>query len=114
MDKQSRRDAIRDYKERKMPTGIFAVRCAASGQVWVGQSVHLDQQKNRLWFALRQGGHPNPAVRAAFAAHGEAGMSFEVLETLEPDELTAYGRDNLLKERAAHWRAELSAAKLVG
>ena len=114
MDKQSRRDAIRDYKERKTPTGVFAVRCVATGEAWVGQSVHLDQQKNRLFFALRQGGHPNPAVRAAFAAHGEAGMSFEVLETLETDELTAYGRGNLLKDRAAHWRAELGAKKLVG
>src|SRR5579862_6374078 len=99
MDKQSRRQVVRDYKERKVPQGIFAVRCAVTGQAWVGQSRNLAQQQNGIWFSLRQAGHPNPALRAAWAAHGEAAFAFEVLETIEDEGLSAYGRDNLLKER---------------
>jgi len=114
MDKQSRRDAIRDYKERKISHGVFAVRCAGSGEVWVGVAPNVGQMQKRIWFGLRQGGHPNPAMRAAWAAHGEAAFSFEVLEELDTDPLGPLGRDSLLKDRAAHWRAELGAKKVVG
>ncbi|MFI4966934.1 MAG: GIY-YIG nuclease family protein [Caulobacterales bacterium] len=114
MDRQGRRDAIRDYKERKVSQGIFAVRCAVTGQAWVGQSRNLEQQQNGIWFSLRQGGHPNPALRAAWAAHGAAALAFEVLETIDDEGLNAYARDNLLKARDAHWRAELGATKIVG
>jgi hypothetical protein len=114
MDKQSRRDAIRDYKERKVAQGIFAVRCAMTGEAWVGQSRNLEQQQNGIWFGLRQGGHPNAALRAAWAAHGEAAFAFEVLETIGDEDLSAYARDNLLKNRDAFWRTELGATKIVG
>lgn len=114
MDNQTRRQAVRDYKERKVSKGVFAVRCAVSGEAWVGQSPNLEQQQNRIWFGLRQGGHPNPALRAAWAAHGEAAFVFEVLEAIDDEGLGAYGRDSLLKDRAAHWRTELGAAKIVG
>jgi hypothetical protein len=114
MNRQSRRDAIRDYKERRISQGIFAVRCAVTGEAWVGSSPNLAQTPNRLWFGLRQGGHPNPALLAAWTAHGEAAFNFEVLETVEVDDLSDYARTSILKDRDAHWRAELSAAKIVG
>ena len=114
MDKQTRRQAVSDYKERKVSKGIFAVRCVATGEAWVGKSRNLEQQQNGIWFGLRQGGHPNPALRAAWAAHGEAAFSFEVLEAIDDEGLSAYGRDSLLKDRAAHWRSELGATKIVG
>ena len=114
MDRLSRRQALTDYKERKVSRGIFAVRCAVSGEAWVGASQNLDQQQNRIWFGLRQGGYPNPALKAAWAKHGEAAFSFEVLEMIEDADLSAYARDSILKDRAAHWRAELGAAKIVG
>ena len=114
MDKQSRRDAIRDYKERKVSHGVFAVRCAPSGETWVGVSPNVTQMQNRIWFGLRQGGHPNLALRTTWAAHGEASFSFEVLETVDAGDLGAIGLDSLLKERTAHWRAALGATKIVG
>jgi hypothetical protein len=114
MDKQSRRQALSDYKERRIAPGVFAVRCAATGEAWVGSSPNPEQQKNRIWFALRQGGYPNPAMKAAWAAHGEAAFSFEVLETVETVDLSAYASASLLKDRDAAWRQRLGAAKAVG
>ena len=32
-----RKAAIAAYKERKTIAGVFVVRCAASGEAWVGQ-----------------------------------------------------------------------------
>jgi hypothetical protein len=114
MDNQTRRQAVRDYKDRKVPIGIYAVRCTVTGEAWVGPSQNLGQQQNRIWFGLRQGGYPNPALRAAWAAHGEAAFAFEVLETLDDEGLSAYGRGSLLKDRDAHWRSQLGATKIVG
>ena len=114
MDKQSRRQAVRDFKERKVPRGVFAVRCAASGDVWVGGSRNLDQQQNSIWFGLRSGGYVNRAVQASWTAHGEAAFAFEVLETFDDEDMGLVGRADLMKARAAHWRAELGAEKLVG
>jgi hypothetical protein len=114
MDKLTRRQVVRDYKERKVTQGIFAVRCAATGQVWVGVSRNLEQQRNGIWFGLRQGSYPNRALQAVWAANGEAAFTFEVLEAIDDADLSAYARDNLLKDRDGHWRAALSAPKVIG
>jgi len=103
-----RKAAIAAYKERKTIAGIFVVRCAASGEAWVGQAPNLETIQNRIWFTLRQGGHPCRSLQAAWNAHGEAGLTFTECERLE-DEDTDYVRNALLKERAAHWLAELKA-----
>ena len=114
MDKPNRRQAARDYKERKVALGIFAVRCVATGEAWVGVSRDLAKQQNRIWFGLKTGGHPNRALQAAWTQHGEAAFSFEVLEAAQAEDLSEYGRGNLLKARDAHWRAELTASKIAG
>ena len=114
MDKQSRRDAIRDYKERPVARGVFAVRCLPTGQVWVAASRNLDQQQNSIWFGLRAGGYVNREVQAAWNAHGEAAMAYEVLETFDDEDMGPVGRADLAKARAAHWREALGARKLTG
>jgi hypothetical protein len=103
-----RKAATAAYKERKTIAGIFVVRCAASGEAWVGQAANLETIQNRIWFALRQGSHTCRTLQAAWNTHGEAGLTFSECERLE-DEETAYVRNALLKERVLHWRAELNA-----
>ena len=86
MDKQSRREAIREYKERKTPIGIFSLRCMATGETWVGASRNLDGQRNSSFFSLRQGSNRNPGMQAAWKAHGgEEGFEFAVVELLEDE-----------------------------
>jgi hypothetical protein len=114
MDKQSRRDAIRDYKERKVTRGVFAVRCAPTGQVWVAVSRNFDAQQNSLWSGLKHGGYINRDVQAAWNAHGEAGLAYEVLEVFDDEAMSPIGRADLAKARLAYWLGELGAKKLVG
>lgn len=114
MDKQSRREAIREYKEKKTLPGVYAVRSAATGEVWVAASRNIDAQQNGLWFGLRSGGHPNKALQAAWAAYGPDGLGFEVLERIEAEELTPLGLGDLVKARERHWLATLGAKKAVG
>jgi len=114
MDKQTRREAIRDWKERKVAVGAYAVRCAPSGEVWVGGSRNLEAQQTSLWFGLRMGGHINRAMQTAWNIHGADAFSFEVLERIEDDDLTPLGRADLIKARERHWLAALGAKKAAG
>ena len=109
MDKAQRKAAIADYKKREDAIGIFAVRCIASGEAWVGPSLNIDTIKNRIWFGLRMGNANNAEMQRAWSSHGGDSFLFEVLERLDPDELP-FVRDSQLKERAAHWRSVLRAA----
>ena len=114
MDKARKREIARAYAERTRVEGVFAVRCTASGEVWVSSSRNLDTQKNSVWFALRMGGHPNKAAQAAWRAHGEDAFSYEIVEALSSESLTPMGFRDLLKTRERHWRDSLGAGALVG
>ena len=109
MKTEDRKQAVRDYREREVIAGIFAVRCATSGQTWVGRAPDLSTIQNRIWFTLRQGGNPHRALQAAWNAHGADAFTFEVVEELDPDTF-ASARDRLLKGRLAHWAESLDAA----
>jgi hypothetical protein len=107
-----RKDLIREYKEKKARPGVFAVRCATTGESWVGSSRNLDTQKNGIWFQLRAGSYVNTELLASWKKHGENCFSFDELEVVEDENTQLI--DLLLKDRAAHWREKLGARKLVG
>ena|SRR5882757_9719418 len=111
MTSNDRKAARAAYKERKTVAGIYAVRCRASGQTWVGQAPNLETMQNRLWFTLRFGNDPHRSLQAAWTAHGADSFTFEVLERLEEEDLP-YIRQDLLKGRLAHWRTELGATSI--
>ncbi|WGS27768.1 GIY-YIG nuclease family protein [Bradyrhizobium sp. ISRA464] len=111
MKSETRKLAIADYKKRTSVAGVFAIRCRASGEVWVGQALDLEKIQNRIWFTLRMGDHRDAELQRAWTTHGEASFSLETLERIEDEEL-AYVRDTMLKERVQHWRARLNASAI--
>ncbi|MGV2980876.1 GIY-YIG nuclease family protein [Camelimonas sp. ID_303_24] len=111
MSALDKKQAIEAWKKRDVDAGIFAVRCAATGEAWVGGWPDVDRVRNRIWFTLGQGSHPNRSLQAAWRAHGPEVFTFEVLERLEPCE-ESWARDAQLKERAAFWRARIAGASL--
>ena len=111
MKSEDKKAAIAAYKERKTVAGIYAVRCGASGQIWVGPTPNLDTIQNRIWFSLRMGSHSNRDLQGAWATHGETSFTFEPVERLKDEEL-AYVRETLLKERAAHWRSTMNGSAI--
>jgi hypothetical protein len=107
-----RRALVRDYKEREVRAGIYAVRCATTCEVWVGGTPDLSTRQNGVWFALRMGGHTCPTLQQAWNAHGEAAFGFEVLEVIDDKGLERLGRASLLAERREHWLKTLNAEGL--
>jgi len=112
MQKQERKAAIAAYKERKAVPGVFAVRCDASGEAWVGAWADVDTIQNRIWFSLRQGAHHNRDLLTAWKKHGEDQFRFEVLERLDEKDDAFFTPNAFLKTRAAHWLQSLEAKPL--
>jgi len=110
--KESRREAARNFKEQKVLAGAYAVRCAATGKVWVGTSRNLDATKNGCWFMLRNGSHQEKSLQAEWNAQGEQAFEYEVLEALG-DDVHPLNVVALLKEMKGAWVARLSATPLL-
>lgn len=109
MDNQTRKAATAAYKEQKPEVGIFAIRCAASGEVWVGSTTALDKRWNRFEFALRMGSGSTPAIHTAAKAHGTESLTYEVLDRFTDEDAETEFTDAWLKARLTQWQAELGA-----
>jgi len=108
--KSERREAARQFKERKVAAGAYAVR-SATGAVWVGVTRNLSAARNACWFSLRMDGHRVSSLQEAWNAEGEASFRFEVLQALDEDTHPMAVAD-LLKTQKAEWLARLGALPL--
>jgi hypothetical protein len=106
MDRRIARD---EYKKRKSAPGIYAIKCAATGETWVGAAPDLATINNRLRFTLEQGLHPHRGLQEAWSKLGAGSFTFEELERLSDDDELPYLRRAALKDRLAHWVAALDA-----
>ncbi|ESQ78577.1 GIY-YIG nuclease family protein [Asticcacaulis sp. YBE204] len=112
MDHDEKKAAIAAYKERKSVSGIYAVICNATGEVWVGASRNLEAQQNGLWFTLRLGQHIHKPLQAAYSEHGAAAFRYEELDRVPEDYSEMACKDDL-KRRKALWQARLQAEVLL-
>ena len=110
--KAEKREAARQFKERKVAAGAYSVRCTPTQAVWVGVARNLDAARNACWFSLRMHGHRVASLQAAWDVHGEGAFTFEVLETLDED-AHPLGINDLLKELTASWLEKLGALPLL-
>ena len=110
--KQTHKEAIQEFKERKPQLGAYAVRCLANGRVWVGTSRNLGASRNGIWFSLRIAGHRDRSLQEEWNAHGEVAFTYEVLETLDED-VPLLSMMDVLKEKRRYWVAQLSAEALL-
>ncbi|HUA85143.1 MAG TPA: GIY-YIG nuclease family protein [Bryobacteraceae bacterium] len=108
----SRKAAIQSFKERKIARGIFAMRCRATGGVWVDSAMDLRAAENRAWSELRMAGaHLEKNIAAEFREHGQENFHFEILETLA-DDVAELSLHDVLKERKLYWKERLNARTL--
>lgn len=110
MKTEDRKAAIAAYKERKIARGIYAIRCAPSGEIWVGSAPDLSTIQNRIWFSLRHGGHSHRALQDAWNVFGSAAFTFEVLEHLKEE--PQYGFSRELRDLLESWAGKLNATRL--
>ncbi len=95
-------------REAKM--AAYAIRCIASGEIYVGATTNVEQRfldHKKLLVAFS---HSNKRLQALWNKHGEEGFRFEVLEVVK--------ERSLLAERERHWVKQfennISSAKHAG
>jgi len=108
---EAKKEAIRQFKEHKPAAGIYALRCTATGHVWVGATKNLEATRNRCWFSLRNGLNLDPSLQEEWNGHGEPVFQYEILDCFERD-LHPLEVDELLKKKLIDWAAKLDAQKL--
>lgn len=106
----SRRERVRDYKRAFPSMGIYAVRCTASGEVWLGRSRNVEGTLNRVQFELRQGAPRNVRLRQTWAQHGVGAFSFEVLDRVKQRDDPLFDYEAELDTLLQLWQAELGDA----
>lgn len=83
---KSKSELKKEYKNRKIPMGIYQIKNLNNGKVFIGSSANLDGIINRSRFALNYGSHRNIELQNDWKKLGENKFTFEVLDYLEPKE----------------------------
>jgi hypothetical protein len=112
LSKESRKEVIRNFKERKPAMGVYAVRCTPTGRVWVGMSRNLEATRNGCWFSLRNRTHLEKSLQQEWDVHGELAFQYEILGQLDEDAHPMQIND-LLKAMRNDWIARLNAQRLL-
>ena len=109
--KAAQRQIADAFKERKVPRGIFAVRCSASGDTWVGSSPNLNAVRNSLWFQLRGGLSRHATLQEAWKQHGEEAFTLDTLQQFD-NEVSLLLINDLYAVKKKEWAQVLQAQTL--
>jgi len=77
---KSQKDLKREYKERKVPAGIFQVKNIVNGKILLGSSLNLEGPLNSHKFMLTIGRHRNELLQKEWNEYGPDKFVFEILE----------------------------------
>src|SRR5271169_988404 len=80
---KTKQDIKREYKERKVPSGVFQVKNTANGKILLGSSLNLDGPLNRHKATLMFGKHPIEALQQDWNELGADKFVFEILEVVK-------------------------------
>lgn len=81
--KASRRNAARQYKERKQIGGVCMIRNKENGKCFLCAEPDIDAARNRFTFSQNIGGCTRFELMQDWKQYGPAAFAFSVLEELE-------------------------------
>lgn len=81
-----RAKAKKDYKQARIPMGVYRIHNKQNGKSYIGFSTNLDARMNRHQAELNFGSHRNAELLREWKSFGESSFKFEVLDELDHDE----------------------------
>ena len=79
----SRKDLIREYKERRKPAGIYRITNMVNGKVLLGSSLNLEGVLNGQRFRLDTGSHRNAALQQEWKSFGADAFVLDIVEEVK-------------------------------
>lgn len=110
--KESRREAVRSFKERKPSVGIYSVRCLSTSSAWVGMSNNLEATQNRIWFSLRNRQHQEKSLQEEWNRCGEGAFEYAIIHRVAGD-VHPLELPDLLKALKSDYVVRLNARPLL-
>lgn len=104
---KSRKDIIREYKERRPKAGVFMVKNTVNGRILLGSSLNIEGPLNKHRFMLQIGSHRNAAMQRDWKEFGAEAFVFEILETVPPSDKPGFDVDDELKLLEEIWIEKL-------
>ena len=102
MDKQTKKQMVAEYMQRKPDMGVFMIRSKSENKCHVEAAKDFRSKMNGSLVKLEAGSHPNLELQQDWTARGKEQFDMCILEKLEPkkeEENKDYTQDlNLLKE----------------
>src|ERR1700690_529607 len=80
---KTKQDIKRDYKERKVSSGVFQVKNTANGKIMLGSTLNPDGPLNRQKLTPMWGKHPIEALQKDWNEFGADKFVFEILEVVK-------------------------------
>lgn len=87
MDPERKKALLCEYKETPQPMGVFQIKNHANGKLLLLKALNLPGIINRHQLELRRSQHRNSQLQADWNQYGEAAFSFDVLATVNPEEI---------------------------
>ncbi|MBN2353062.1 MAG: GIY-YIG nuclease family protein [Spirochaetales bacterium] len=87
---KSRKDLLREYKERKKTAGVYRIRNTLNGKSFLASTLDLDGRLNSHRFRLSAGSHPNEALQRDWNGLGADAFAFETCETVAVKETPGF------------------------
>ena len=76
---RSQKELKEEYKQMKLPAGVFQIKNSINHKIFIGSSTDLKSTWNSQRFQLENGLHPNAALQNDWNEHGAANFTYEVL-----------------------------------
>lgn len=93
-----RKQAKMDYKQIVPPKGVYQIKNTVNGKVLIGHSMNLEGNKNSYPFKLEIDSRYNEQLRKDLDEYGTHAFMFEVLETIDTEEIPEIGwKDAVIK-----------------
>ena len=86
MDPERKKALLREYKETPLPMGVFQIKNNFTGKLLLLKALNLPGIINRHQLELRRGMHRNRQLQQDWNQYGESAFSFDILDSLKPEE----------------------------
>ena len=103
----ARRALVRQYKDSRLPAGVFTLTNQSNGRVYVGGSLNLDGAMNRMRFELNLRSHRNKPLQQEWIAHGAECFSFAVVDRIKERDDPLFDYRGELDGMLELWREEI-------
>ena len=102
-----RRQLKMEYKQLTPPMGVYQIKNTVNGRIYIGHSMNLSGNKNSYPTKLEFESYHHQLLREDLKEHGIEAFVFEVLETIDPEEISQGLWRDAVQELEDNWLEKL-------